>query len=204
MTANTIFKVIFISVLVLLLQSCAKDNSEEEEVWDLTSEHYFVGKLDDEKIQIEEGIEWYINTRISIFKEKTGEKCDYFDGTIFLRGVSSLGSVQVLFYKNFEEYPTCDQITNMYELGEHDYAKISSGVLYDGVIINYTDDNNIKWSTATEQASQDGSSFTLEKFIDHKGTKLMEAKFNCTLFNEKGEAKKLSSGIVRGICVNDC
>lgn len=101
-------------------------------------------------------------------------------------------------YWGSPDYQTrADAITT----GNHPYGNDDPYIHLDGGIIEYWDSNDEYWSTTQGSGDQTGSSFNITSYkdnIDGTSVKIMEAEFNCTLYNQSGATIKVTNGKFKG------
>lgn len=194
---------------LMILFSCSKEETQTEDLieFNITSDYYFVAVIDGEKIQFEYNIDGYGNGPVS-GGSTTPDGYQYYDGTIFLKGISPANSAGITILQTFLDYPDCEQIKQMYHLGDYTYGKESLSSEengQNGALVYYVDENGVQWSSGILSANQKGSAFEIveyEDFFTFYSSKVITAKFSCTLYNTNGELKKLTNGELRGICVS--
>ncbi|MBN2635592.1 MAG: hypothetical protein JXR61_04925 [Prolixibacteraceae bacterium] len=195
--------------IVIILFSCSKEKTQTENIieFNITSDYYFVAVIDGEKIQFEYNIDDYGNGAVS-GGGTTPKGYQYYDDSIFLKGISPVNSAGITILQTFSNYPDCEQITQIYHLGDYSYGKESLSTEEngeDGALVYYVDGNGVQWSSGILPANQIGSAFEIieyENFSTFYSSKVITAKFSCTLYNTNGESKKLTNGELRGMCVS--
>ncbi|WP_321375902.1 hypothetical protein [uncultured Draconibacterium sp.] len=202
-------KVIYLLSITLFLLACSKDENETEEIteFEITAEYYFVATIDGEKVQLEYNIDGYGNGPISGGGTNNGGY-QYYDGTVFMKGLSANNSAGVIFLKTFSDSPWCNQILEMYNTGTYNYgieslSEEENGK--DGALIYYVNNDGVQWSSGFLPATQNNSSFHLLEYTDLQtfySNKVMKAEFECTLYNSNGDSKELTNGEVKGMCVS--
>ena len=101
-------------------------------------------------------------------------------------------------YSSTPDYKTrAEAITTGYQ----DYGYDDPTVVSDGAFVEYWDNAGEYWSTTKGSGNQSGSSFTITSYKDNTdgySVKIMEAEFNCMLYNQSGASIKVTNGKVKG------
>jgi hypothetical protein len=91
-------------------------------------------------------------------------------------------------------------VEGLYRVGEYPYAKDAKSRDATGVVILYTDADGVDWATNKGSQDQSGSRF---KLTAHQPIKSKiyknetDAVFNCTLYNDAGDAMVLTNGRIK-------
>ena len=187
MKSNQLFYLLLLFVLTLGTSCGGDDDTMEEE---LTTESLckYAMEFDEQLIEKElsnEPTGMICNVAIfnagdgigygtSLFSNDSDEELRFFRGTINIP---------------FNELPTTEQFDSLFHVGTYDYTL--EGDM--GTLIEYTSPDNEVWSTDRGTGNQAGSSFELLEKVSETlptgYTIIARVKYNCTLYNDAGEAK---------------
>ena len=109
------------------------------------------------------------------------------------------------FYLTFQRYAKAcsadkSYVEGLYRVGSYPFAKDAESRDATGVVILYTDANGVDWATNKGSQDQSDSHFevTAHQPIKSKIYKYeTDAVFNCTLYNDAGEAIVLTNGRIK-------
>jgi hypothetical protein len=198
-------RTIYLVLIFLACFACKKDDPTEELDDDITSDFYFTATIDGVKVLIQEGIDGYANGS-GAGGGSTPDGFQQEQGAVFL-GLPN-GYVAVVILKTFPERPDqCSQMDGMFHIGSYPFGQTSRSTEEDGkdgVAIFYMDADGVYWSSDYEPATQSGSSFEITEYTDFTtmfSSKIMKAKFNCTLYDGEGHSKTLTNGEIRSKCL---
>lgn len=198
-------RTIYLILILLACFACKKDDPAEETDDNITSDYYFAATINGEKMLIQEGIDGYANGT-SAGGGSTPDGFQQEQGAVFLGGPN--GYVAVVIAKTFPERPDqCSQMDGMFHIGSYPFGQTSMSTEdngKDGAVIYHIDADGVYWSSGYEPATQSGSSFEITEYTDFKtifSSKIMKAKFNCTLYDGEGHSKTLTNGEIRSKCL---
>jgi hypothetical protein len=202
-------KTLYLVLILLAGFACKKDDPVEEDPdFDVTSDYYFAAVIGGEKVVRQEGVDGYLNGT-AFGGGTTPDGYQHAEGMVFLKSFSQDGVVGVYLFKTFTEPPLdCPKVDGMFHLGAYNFGQASSSSDSkgkDGVVIYYVDQDGVSWSSGQSPAMQNGSSFEITEYTDlvsFTTSKVMKAKFKCTLYDLDGNSKKLAKGEIRSKCLN--
>lgn len=196
--------------VVFTFTNCKSDDEEKvEPELESKASYYFEGTLNGEEISFEEsltygngsgtrqsGLEYYAVT--STFTNING----YYTSDTSAKA----GGVEVAFIASLKDETTSyntemDFQSSLIENRSYEYATELD--YHRKIEFYYYDENQVSWSTV--EGNQEGSTFEVVELIDNTdgySVKVFTANFSCTLYNEKGESKKLTNGVFRGRVVS--
>jgi len=194
-------KVIFLAAVLLSCFACSKDDQDDENIYGVTSDHYFAASMDGVPLIIEADNKNYYNFGYDDGGETTEGFLQY-KGSFFATEDEDTEAVTILFVKNFDGEPTnCTEISTMLGIGSEDYTRLTSIVdvtMTDGVIIYYVDGNGVEWSTASNDGEANKGDFKITEITKYKNdptTCTVKGRFNCTLYNDYGTSVELTDGV---------
>lgn len=194
---------IYFLLLILACFACTKDDTTEEQDFDITSDYYFAAIIDGEKTLIQHQVDGYGNG-VSMGGGTTPNGFQQEQGMIFIKGITPHYSAGAVILKNFSDRPSeCSKMDAMFHIGSYPFGKVSLSTEEngkDGIVIYSVDAEGVHWSSDMAPATQSGSSFEIVEYIDFTdiySSKIMKAKFNCMLYDGKGHSKTLTKGVIR-------
>nr|WP_321355552.1 hypothetical protein [uncultured Draconibacterium sp.] len=72
----------------------------------------------------------------------------------------------------------------------------------DGGVVYYVDNEGVFWSSGLSPATQNSSAFEITEYVDLDlpiASKVVKAKFNCTLYDGNGNSKTIRNGEARAM-----
>ncbi|WP_018478344.1 hypothetical protein [Pontibacter roseus] len=200
-------KTLRILTLVLLaafsFSSCSKE--EDEPYHEGLDDRYVLeAELDGNAVVLQEGKDGYSSFGSAGKTSGTGFCLDA--ASMIIGRYSELSKANTKLKNAFQvtlqrHATTCSAndsyMRGLYRVGEYPFAKDTNDPNATGVVILYTDAHGIDW--ATNKGSQDQTASRFE-VTQHQAIKSKiyqfetEAVFNCTLYNDAGEAMVLTNG----------
>lgn len=200
---------IYLVLLIPTCFACTKDDADEKQEPDfnITADYYFAAFIDGEKMLIQQNVEGFGNGP-SNGGGTTPNGWQQSQGMIFIKGISANNSAGAVILKNFSDRPECSQMDAMFHLGSYPFGQTSKSTEEngkDGIMVYCVDADGVAWTSELAPGTQSGSSFEITEYIDFKNiysTKVMQATFNCMLYDGKGHSKTLTKGVIRSMCLH--
>jgi hypothetical protein len=179
---------------LLVFAGCEKSNINPIG-WSVGSTPGFEGKIGEKNIFYQEGQGFESGTSADKSVSQLGSKNAAYESWVSSLNVPNEG-IQItkgqLYYNG--DNPDESQFRNFVVSSTNPYAPARSK---DGIIVSYTDEKGVKWSSNAGSADQTGSSFRIvnsreETYFDDLYIKAY-IQFSCKVYSSDGEVKTISN-----------
>jgi len=200
-------KTILALCLLFSAFACSKNDSSDEDNLGITSDFYFSAKIDGEQVLFQHEVDGCYNG-VSHYATSIDAGYHYGEGMLFMQLTVPVRSMGVMLVKEFSDVADCQDLDNLFQTGNYDlgvsaYETLTD--LKDGVVIFYTDEDGVYWSSDLGGTAALNGSFELTSYTDYSTTqssKVMKAKFSCTLYDGNGNSKTLTEGKISSVCLH--
>ncbi len=201
MRINKFIALALMAVASLGLGSCEEDDAPKGTFEPgIKADYYFEGSLNGSQLSLPEGESNYISTT-GASKVAATNGCWQTQDIVLRKETSDKNSIKVSFIKKFTNCPTqCTDLESMLQAGKHPFGKVAtSGTdAVEGVVVTFVDAEGTVWRSDKGSAKQQGSVFMVNSFGDNtkdsQSAKVIEANFNCNLYDGTGRQIMLSNG----------
>ena len=192
-------------VFLFFLGACSKDEAEVIDIGSGTQgpAFYFYGTLDDgTEISCEVGESSYLSS--AEYNNSMNGNQSHVEQSLILSSPSLSISAGVSLSQAFNATEeNCNNFRSMFTQRNYGYGNIQN--FTEGAAVFYVDEFGTYWATYQVGGSQPGGSFKITSqrngYYGSGFNGITEAEFECTLYDQVGNWKKLTNGRIRSYSV---
>ena len=193
-------------LILFLLGSCSKDEEETTNTSDSgtqEAQYYFYGTLDDgTDISFEAGESTFSST--SKYGNANNGSQTHVEQSFLLSNSTQTNMAGASLSQTFNtNEENCNSYKSMFSVKNYGYGHIDYST--EGASVFYLDANGKLWATYQGGGAQNGGLFKITRQINGNygsgSNGITEAQFECTLYDEIGNWKKLTNGRIRSYSV---